>query len=73
MAWHSMAWQQNNIIEVFREHLDALHRGYDDAVEHVTISRQTIERSQGLLRLIDKIEAEQRPPPIRDSLRSCSQ
>jgi len=49
--------RQSNNIEMFKEHLQALHRGHDDAARHITTSREMIERSYELLRLADTIEA----------------
>jgi len=49
--------RRSNNIEIFKEHLQALHRGHDDTVRHITTSREIIERSYELLRLADTIEA----------------
>jgi hypothetical protein len=55
-----MWWPSDNIIEVFKEHLIALRDERDDAAGQIILSRQMIRRSYALLRIGDKIEAEQR-------------
>jgi hypothetical protein len=55
-----MTRQSDNVIELCKEHLNALRRGCHDAAEHITSSREAIEHSFALLRLADKIEGEQR-------------
>jgi len=58
-----MASQSDEII-AFREHVEALRNGCRDAAEHVASSRQAIEHSLALLRLVGKIEAD-RSPDVR--------
>jgi len=47
-------------IEEHQEHLDVLRRGQDDAAEQITKSREAIERSLALLRIVEN-RAEQGP------------
>ena len=46
-------------IELFQRHLQALRCGYEEVAAHIATSREAIERSLALLRLINKIESEQ--------------
>jgi hypothetical protein len=55
-----MTMHLDRITEVFKEHVRALREDRDEAAGLVIISRQMIVRSYALLRLGDKIEAEQR-------------
>jgi hypothetical protein len=50
----------DNITEAFNDHLKTLRGACGDAAEHVTKSREALKHSFALLRLADKIEAEQR-------------
>ena len=54
-----MTAQLDAIIDLFKEHIKALHDGRDEATGQIILSRQMIVRSYALLRLGDKIEAEQ--------------
>jgi hypothetical protein len=51
-----MTAQLDKIIEVFKEHLKALHDRHDEVTGQIIISKLMIVRSYALL---DKIEAEQ--------------
>jgi hypothetical protein len=50
-----MTAQLDRIIDVFKEHLKALHDSHDEVTGQIVISRLMIVRSYALL---DKIEAE---------------
>ena len=54
-----MAWQPDNIIERFKEHLSFLGRGCNDVAKRIASSQEAIKNSFALLSLADKIEAEQ--------------
>jgi len=54
-----MTAQLDNIIGVFKHHVQALRDSRDDVTGHIIVSRQMIVRSYTLLRLGDKIQVEQ--------------
>jgi hypothetical protein len=61
-------------IESHLKHLDFLRRGHDDAAEHIATSREAIERSLALLRIVENIEPDQKPrrkPPGRGGRRGA--
>jgi len=49
-----MTWQSDKIIEKSKEHLTALRERRDEITGLIMLSRQMIERSYALLRLMDK-------------------
>jgi hypothetical protein len=61
-------------IESHRKHLDFLRRGHDDAAEQIVTSREAIERSLALLRIVENRELQQKPerkPPGRGGRRGA--
>ena len=49
-----MTWQSDKIIEKSKVHLTALRERRDEITGLIMLSRQMIERSYALLRLMDK-------------------
>jgi hypothetical protein len=48
-------------IRSHQRHLDVLRRGKDEAAEHIAKSREAIQQSLSLLRIVDNIEPAQKP------------